>query len=525
MTNSSHKTINRTDVLYSLGLFLLTVLSRIPFRSRILYHWDAVNFAFAMRKFDVAAEQPQPPGYIAYVWLCRLVDALFHDPQTTMVWIAIASSGLAVVAMYLLGRAMFDRPAGLVGALLLASSPLYWFYGEIALPHALDLFLVTLCAWLLYEAAQGKGPYLLAAAASLAVAGGVRQWTPVFLGPLLLVAVIGFLRRTGWTAGLRWAVPSVVAGGLLCAAWFFPLIASAGGLDRYLQVMSDYSARFTATTSLFMGAGSFGLMRNLRKLGTYTLYGWGIALLPFGLWILTRPAKRDIRLDWGKILFVLAWLTPATFFYALIHMGLQGLVFVFLPALLLPSALATVRLLETQGKTALSLSVMGLVLLNGLIFVASPEYPLGTESFKVLGWDTLRNNDTYFCDRFDVTRNQFPPESTVIVANRWRHVQWYLPEYKLLRFNIAGKWEAEAGSALDVGQGHRVFSADDLGLQSDPAGEITVIIFDPELCAFNRSNARTSHLALNGGDALDVLRLNTHEQLFHGPDGFGIQED
>lgn len=171
MTNLSDKTTNRTDVLYGLGLFLLTVLSRIPFRSQILYHWDSVNLAFAMPKFDVAAEQPQPPGYITYVWLCRLVDALFHDPQTTMVWIAIASSGLAVVAMYLLGRAMFDRRTGLVGALLLASSPLYWFYGEIALPHTLDLFLVTLSAWLLYEAAQGQAPYLLAAAVTLAVVG------------------------------------------------------------------------------------------------------------------------------------------------------------------------------------------------------------------------------------------------------------------------------------------------------------------------------------------------------------------
>jgi len=74
------------EILIALCLLLITILSRIPFRSQVLYHWDSVNFAFAMQRFDVAAEQPQPPGYIAYVWLCRLVDLLFHDPQVTVLY-------------------------------------------------------------------------------------------------------------------------------------------------------------------------------------------------------------------------------------------------------------------------------------------------------------------------------------------------------------------------------------------------------------------------------------------------------
>ena len=48
-------------------LFVITALSRLPFRSSILYPWDSVNYAFGMRRFDVLAEQPQPPGYIVYV--------------------------------------------------------------------------------------------------------------------------------------------------------------------------------------------------------------------------------------------------------------------------------------------------------------------------------------------------------------------------------------------------------------------------------------------------------------------------
>jgi len=146
LANSNDNPLDRTDLLYGLGLFLLTVLSRIPFRSRILYHWDSVNLAFAMQKLDVAAEQPQPPGYILYVWLARLVDALLHDPQTSMVLLSILASGLAVVALYRLGRALFDERTGLAAALFLASSPLFWFYGEIALPHTVDALFVILAA-------------------------------------------------------------------------------------------------------------------------------------------------------------------------------------------------------------------------------------------------------------------------------------------------------------------------------------------------------------------------------------------
>ncbi|MBC7249828.1 MAG: glycosyltransferase family 39 protein, partial [Anaerolineae bacterium] len=271
------KPTTRTLPWVAVALFLGTVLSRIPFRSQILYHWDSVNFAFAMQHFDVAAEQPQPPGYIAYVWLCRLVDLLFHDPQRTMVWISIVGSGLAVVAMYLLGRAMFDRRTGLVGALFLATSPLFWFYGEIALPHALDTFLVTLSAWLLWEVMQGRTWAVVPTAVSLAVAGGVRQQTPVFLGLAALCAAFGFLRRAGWARGLRWGVLAIMVCGLLCAGWFFPLINSVGGLESYRQVMGAFSERFHLTTSLFMGAGWFGLSRNLRKLSMYTAFGWSTA--------------------------------------------------------------------------------------------------------------------------------------------------------------------------------------------------------------------------------------------------------
>jgi len=70
----------RQDLLLALSLSALTLLSRWPYRARMLYNWDAVQFALALKEYDVAKHQPHPPGYILYVGLGRLLNSFLHDP-------------------------------------------------------------------------------------------------------------------------------------------------------------------------------------------------------------------------------------------------------------------------------------------------------------------------------------------------------------------------------------------------------------------------------------------------------------
>ena len=149
MTAAFDITHSRSARWIALALFVITIITRLPFQSQFLYHWDSVNMAFGVRQFDVPAGSPQYPGYIVYIVIAQATNLLFNDPQRTMVFISVLSSGLAVVAMFYLGREMFNPITGLIAALFLAASPLFWFYSEIALPHTFDLFFITLCAWLL----------------------------------------------------------------------------------------------------------------------------------------------------------------------------------------------------------------------------------------------------------------------------------------------------------------------------------------------------------------------------------------
>src|SRR3954453_11297142 len=90
-------------------LVAATAISRFLFRSRYLYDLDSVNFALAMGRFDPTVHQPHPPGYFLYIWLARLANTLFNDPNSALVAISIVSSCGAVVFTYLLARRWFGE--------------------------------------------------------------------------------------------------------------------------------------------------------------------------------------------------------------------------------------------------------------------------------------------------------------------------------------------------------------------------------------------------------------------------------
>jgi hypothetical protein len=484
----------------------LIVLSRLPFRTQVLYHWDSVNFAFAMRRFDVAADQPQPPGYILYVWLTRLVDLLFHDANTTMVWISVVASGLAVVFLYLLGRAMWGERVGWVAALLLASSPLFWFYGEIGLPHALDMAMVLLSAWLLWQVRKGDRRVVWPAVITLGIAGGIRPQTLVFLLPLALYAMarIGVARLAGAAA----------VGAVVCLAWFLPLTASAGGVGPYLEAMSAFTDRFQQTTSVLMGAGWKGVAYNLRKLLLYTFYGLSSSLFPFFLAsFLLRRLSPDPQ--W---LFLLFWALPPLAFYTLIHMGQQGLIFIFLPVLLLVGAVALERLARGRWLWA---AVALLVVLNVGLFTLAPERPLGPEGPRLLTRAALANSDRYYLDRFTAIRDTFPSAHTAIVAVNWHHLEYYLPEYTLLRLD-PGPPNSPPSLTPRRWPGEGVLSAADLGLTPDGEGRVALVLFDDKIPSLFSVRGQVEAIPLSAGGRLQVLWLGVEERLRYDEAGMEV---
>ncbi|MCI0572930.1 MAG: DUF2723 domain-containing protein, partial [Myxococcaceae bacterium] len=102
------------DLGLAAGLAVVTLLSRWPYRARMLYNWDAVQFALALHEFDIAKHQPHPPGYLLYVGLGRLLNASVGDPTLAYVALAMLFSAGTTFVLYWLALRLYDRATAVV---------------------------------------------------------------------------------------------------------------------------------------------------------------------------------------------------------------------------------------------------------------------------------------------------------------------------------------------------------------------------------------------------------------------------
>jgi len=427
------------DLTLALLLGLLTVQTRRPYKLRLPYAWDSLLYIRALGHFDPTIHQPQPPGYLLYVATARLLLLRVGDPNRALVWVGILASGVAVAALYLLARLLYDRVTGLVAAGLLLTAVTFWFYGEVAYPYttlaAGSIVLAALALALRRGALPGAhGAALFACAYGLLA--GFRQDLLLFLAPLALAALWGRPRR-------HWLLAAAV-GGLGLLLWLVPTAILSGGLAAYLRATLEQGTAASGEASP-LTHGPAGLAHNARTLAIFLWRGLAVALLPLGYYGLRRLVLR--RTPDPTLPGVLLWLIPPLAYYLLGHLGDYGYTLSLLPALLLLAARGVVlaaRDLYTLG-TAVWVQRFGGVrppgtrgrgaaLLLALLLGAAVA---GADAGLFLGRDTqfsvagIACFDTTMRARLARTRALFPPGETLIFsAGYYQHVRTYLPAYR-----------------------------------------------------------------------------------------------
>jgi Dolichyl-phosphate-mannose-protein mannosyltransferase len=311
----------------ALGLTGLTLLSRLPFQARRLPTWDAVQFALALTDYDIVRHQPHPPGYILFVAAARGLARLAGDGTRALTWLAVLASAFTVFLVYRLAWRLYDRATAVVAALILATSPLFWFYGEVPLSYAAEAALATGVASLAWALADGRQRTLVASAVVLGLAGGVRQSILVVLFPLWLGrAWVGFRR---WRPLL--GAVAVLAGTVL--AWLLPMLWLTGGVEPYVAASAElYTSTVRATTIL---DPSGGWRWNVIRLAEASLLGLGLFLPVLLARVLGRVGRRlrgRLRID-GWAQFFAGWIVPPLAVYAFVHLGQHGYLLTVLPAL------------------------------------------------------------------------------------------------------------------------------------------------------------------------------------------------
>ena len=100
-------------------------------------------------RFDIALQQPQPPGFPVYVAAGRAADALLPGPRLALTTLSALGGALAVGLTAVIGWQLFRRrDVVLASAVILALSPIHWLASGKALSDApgLAMALVALAA-------------------------------------------------------------------------------------------------------------------------------------------------------------------------------------------------------------------------------------------------------------------------------------------------------------------------------------------------------------------------------------------
>ena len=447
------------DLAVALGLAVVTLLSRWPYRARMLYNWDAVQFALALHEFDIAKHQPHPPGYLLYVALGRLLNASLGDPTLAYVALAMLFSAGTTFVLYCLARRLFDRATALIAASLLAVSPLFWFYGSVGLTYAGEAFAASVVAWFAYGALTGHVSSLYWGALALGLTGGMRQSVLLLLLPLWLGSAL---------LGIRSRRRVAIAGAILLAtvlAWLLPMLWLTGGPAAYVGASTQLYGSMLLPTSVLGGSLEITLAQ-ARYLLESTLVGLG----PLGLVALALPAYAR-RMGWGRPeWFLLGSMVPPIVFYMLIHFGQAGYVLTFLPALviLLSRVLAWVvaagseRLRRPNWRWALTTAtLLPLVLVNTGFFVSARPMQREFDNRGGDGWvwrardefhdwimsrtaAALREHEAVIRTYVETIRAVYDPSDTALVTELgnprsypWlRHAMFYMPEYPTYQVQV-----------------------------------------------------------------------------------------
>ena len=231
---------SRSDFFFAAALSLLTIASR-PSVSRLLYNWDAVQFASHSGVRRSSSISPTRRATSSTSSRARR-QRLARRSDGVYVTLAVAFSGMTTFVVYYLARAVYDRTTALAAAALLAVSPLFWFYGSVGLTYAGEALFASTVAYFGFRALNGSRSDAYLAAWYLGIAGLAPVAARPALSALDRLRGAGRATAPGRAGGPRHpdrVGPDLVRADDLAHRRPRPLrrrVGRAGGLDRQADV-------------------------------------------------------------------------------------------------------------------------------------------------------------------------------------------------------------------------------------------------------------------------------------------------
>lgn len=316
---------NVARMLCVVTVFVLS--TRLPVARPAPYDLDEMGY------LDFIATYHLPPTHTLFLAAGRVLGTWIDDAYRGFVVLDMIVSAFALTAVWWWMRVLVRPAVALTATLVLGLSPIVWAYGAMAANYTAILAVGSTLlgiAWRCRRDPRAWHPY--AAAVILALGAGYRQDIGTLWAPVLGV----ILWRFRWTH----ALPAAALFVLVNLAWFLPMLHDVGGWHVYRALNREFAYKAGYLNSLWNLGWVDGPVRYAAKL----LIALSLTLGP-GLLVVPRGLLRLRKIEGGAYLAGLLGLSivPALGLHLLVHFGVPGYGFHYVPALIALVALGVGR--------------------------------------------------------------------------------------------------------------------------------------------------------------------------------------
>lgn len=309
---------------------------------------------------------------ILYYWLQAIAMRVFGISEWSLRLWPAALGVLGCVMTYVAGRALFDRRTGLVSAMILATSPLYYgaaHYANLDLEVAVFVSVALLFFMLGIQATtlKSRTAFLLGAY----VFSGFAALTKGLIGIAFPAMIVGLwillLNRWVVIRQLR-LVMGIVVFSLLVLPWYFLVQKSNPQFFHFFFVVQQFS-RFLTTQTFNNQVGSWFYF----PIVLAGFFPWTV-FLGQALWQKVRVIWHD-RQNHPVELYLLLWLILIFTFFSIPHSKTIGYILPIFPALALLVGRYLSNVWDRRDSRGLGMGIVLFIILSfilGVVFILAP---------------------------------------------------------------------------------------------------------------------------------------------------------